>query len=295
MAIRTILVALALDEDSRKVADRAVQLANDHDAQLVGVHVLESMHLHQPGLPPSVDPDALAASIRDERAARLGTFLEATKRPAVTEVATGKPYAEIGALAASHDADLIVIGPGGARNLRGKVFGSTADRIVRCAPCPVLVVRNPDAVSYRHIAVGVDFSDHARAAAAFASTLAPSALRVLIHVTEIPLAFEQAMLEAGTTQQEIERYRVASARAARRKILDMLDESGRLPTSTRVRIVRGDPAAALVNVSRRGRSDLVAVGTQGANALARHLLGSVARKVLAGSKSDVLVMPSTAI
>lgn len=294
MAIRTIMVALAFEEDGQRIADRAVQLANDHDAQLIGVHVLENLQFLEAGFPSSVDMDALVTLVRDESHQRLRDWLNASTTPAATKVETGKPYAAIEALAASHSADLIVMGPGVARTLREKVFGSTADRVVRCAPCSVLVVRNNAVAPYRHIAVGVDFSDHAKAAAMWASRLAPE-VRELIHAVEIPLAFKQAMLKAGATQQEIERYRRARAKAARQRLLDVFGDDGRLPTSTQVRIVQGDPAVVLLHASRREGTDLVALGTQGAHAVAQHLLGSVARKVLARSKCDVLVVPATAV
>lgn len=295
MPVRTIVVAVSFEEDGRQIADRAVQLANEHDAQLVAVHVLENLHLHRAELPSSVDPDALAALIEDEAAERLRALFAASRRPVLAKVGTGKPHDVIGELAGAHHADLIVIGPGTARNLREKVFGSTADRVVRCAPCPVLVVRAPVTGPYRHIAVGVDFSDHARAAGAVASRLAPAASREFIHAIEIPLAFEQAMLKAGTSQQEIRRYRNARAATARRQLVGVLAGDGPLSGSPRVRIVQGAPAAALLNASRRRGTDLVALGTQGANAVAQHLLGSVARKLLAGSKCDVLVVPATAV
>lgn len=295
MTIRTIVVALAFEENGRQIADRAVQLANDHGAQLIGVHVLEGRSLHQTDLPPSVDKDALATVLTGEGRQRLRVSLKASRTPALIKVETGEPHAVIEAATVSHGADLLVIGPGVARNLREKVFGSTADRLVRCVPCPILVVRDPAPASYGHVAVGVDFSDHAKAAASFAATLAPSALRELIHAIEIPLGFEQAMLKAGASQQEIEQYGQAKARAARRRLVQVFGDGGRLPASTRMRVVRGDPATVLVNASRRTRTDLVAMGTQGANAVAQHLLGSVARKVLAGSKCDVLVTRAAAI
>src|SRR5690606_14550706 len=115
------------------------------------------------------------------------------------------------------------------------------------------------------------------------------------HAIEIPLAFEQAMLKAGTSRQEIDHYRRAMAKAAREQILESFGENGRPSESTRMRVVYRDPAAALLNASRRRGTDLVALGTQGRNAVAQHLLGSVARKLLAGSKCDVLVVPATAV
>src|SRR5690606_18086109 len=114
MAVKTIVVALALDDGSRPIADRAVQLANDHDAQLIGVHVIENPG--GPGWPPAVDAEALVAQLKHEGVEHLQTLLKASNRPSLTMVETGKPHAAIEALARSRGADLIIIGPGVAGN-----------------------------------------------------------------------------------------------------------------------------------------------------------------------------------
>ncbi|CAM5569439.1 universal stress protein [Eoetvoesiella caeni] len=295
MSIKTILVALALEDDSQRVADRAIQLAKQHKAQLVAVHVVENPPLHDASLPPLIDLVALVGMLVDQNARQLQSLLETADKPAITHVEAGKPHDIIENLATSHKADLIVIGPGAAKGLRERVFGSTADRVVRCAPCPVLVVRKEAGAPYSHIAVGVDFSDHAQAAALWASRLSPMASRELIHVFDIPLAFELAMLKANTSQTEIDRYRDAKAKTARRQVIKMFGENGRLPKAARVRIIQGDASITLIRASRRRATDLVILGTQGENAIAQHLLGSVARKVLTNARCDVLVVPSAAI
>lgn len=294
MAIKTIIVALAFEQDCQHIAGRAVQLANEHNAQLIGVHVLEGIDTAETWMPSSLELDALTARITDENRQRLSETLSGTKIPAMLHVASGKPFAVIEDLAVSYNADVVIIGAGVARNAREKFFGSTADRLVRRSPCSVLVVRDFNISAYRHVAIGVDFSDHAKAAVTAASSLAPAASRELIHAMEIPLAFEQAMRNTGTSQAEIERYRQARAKAARKQIVDLFGDKGRLPSATKIRIARGDPSSALLTASRRSGTDLVALGTQGNNAVAQHLLGSVARKVLAGSGCDVLAVSATA-
>lgn len=293
MPIKTILVAVAFEDDGKRVADRAVQLANQHKAQLVGVHVVENLPTHDPELPPSVDAVALARMIKDRSARQLQGLLAAAERPAMTLVASGRAHDVIESMAAAHHADLLVIGPGVARNLREKVFGSTADRLVGCASCPVLVVRAEADAPYKHIAVGVDFSNQSRAAALWASRISPLAALELIHGVEIPLTFEQAMIEAGTSMAEIEQYREAKAAAARERMLAAYGVNGKFPRSTRARIVHGNPALVLLDASRRRAIDLVALGTQGSNMVARHLLGSVARSVLSEAKCDVLAIPAS--
>jgi universal stress protein A len=70
--------------------------------------------------------------------ARLGTFTNYK-----TAIVTGIPYDEITATATKIDASLIVIGTHGRTGLDRILFGSTAERVVRSAHCPVLTVRLP--------------------------------------------------------------------------------------------------------------------------------------------------------
>ena len=60
-----------------------------------------------------------------------------------TAIITGIPYDEILAAAARIDASLIVLGTHGRTGLDRILFGSTAERVVRSASCPVLTVRLP--------------------------------------------------------------------------------------------------------------------------------------------------------
>ncbi|MGH9882574.1 MAG: universal stress protein, partial [Pyrinomonadaceae bacterium] len=53
----------------------------------------------------------------------------------------GKAYQEVLAYAKEHEIDLICMGASGTRFVLGVLFGSNVDRVLRQAPCPVLVVR----------------------------------------------------------------------------------------------------------------------------------------------------------
>lgn len=60
-----------------------------------------------------------------------------------TMVVTGVPYEEIIRTATEQESSLIVIGTHGRTGLDHLIFGSTAERVVRSAPCPVLTIRLP--------------------------------------------------------------------------------------------------------------------------------------------------------
>jgi nucleotide-binding universal stress UspA family protein len=60
-----------------------------------------------------------------------------------TIVKLGKPYLEILEVAKAEDVDLIIISTHGHTGVEQILFGSTADKVVRKAPCPVLTLREP--------------------------------------------------------------------------------------------------------------------------------------------------------
>lgn len=290
MSINTIVAALALETDSDPVVGRALQLAHQHEARLIFVHAVEGV-IPGDGLPGSFDAVALRAIVERDATDQIKqlTGYSGSKVVADIVVRTGKPYRLIDEVAQHEGADLIVIGPGKAKNIREKVFGSTADRLVRTASRPILVVRSLVPEPYRRISVAADFSTASQAAAKAALRLAPDAALEFVHAIEIPLGFEQAMLRAGTSQKEIDRYRRARAGEARHQIGVSLAQADFSSARMKLRIVQGDAGQALVRLTRSGRTDLIALGTHGGNALSQALLGSVARHVLRAAGCDVLV------
>lgn len=60
-----------------------------------------------------------------------------------TIIKTGKPFVEINETADALDIDLIIIATHGHTGMEHLLFGSTAEKVVRKAPCPVLTLREP--------------------------------------------------------------------------------------------------------------------------------------------------------
>ena len=82
----------------------------------------------------------------------LEKFLPAVSRKDITlerRVVHGTPFLEIVRLAREEGVDLIVMGTHGRTGLQQILIGSVAEKVVRKAPCPVLVVREKGS-GYRH-------------------------------------------------------------------------------------------------------------------------------------------------
>jgi len=56
----------------------------------------------------------------------------------------GSPFVEIVRYARTHDIDLVIMGTHGRGPIAHMLMGSTAERVVRKAPCPVLTVKHPE-------------------------------------------------------------------------------------------------------------------------------------------------------
>lgn len=288
--VNTVLVALDLEAGSDAVLARAPQLAAVHGARLVALHVIEAEPLQSTAAHMKLTQGELRAQLERQAIAAMEARLVENDRMPPTEVrvAFGPPHEVITHTARERHADVVVIGPGKGQSLKDRILGSTADRVVRTSTAPVLVARKTSAGPYRRMAVAIDGSPLSERALAQARTLAPDAAVQLVQAVEIPLPFRQALLRAGTSQAEMDRYRAMLADKAREDLSAFKRHilAGKGPA---VRILDGDPGPALVRFSKGSRIDLLALGSQGRGAAMQALLGSVARRVLGEAACDVLV------
>ena len=278
--MKAILVAVDLSQHSACLLARAAQLANHGKAVVTVLHVRENL---------SYEEEILRGAVEKQVRATLEASIAAAgfDNPPALLVEDGVPHRVITETTRELSADVIVIGPGQPASVAEYMFGSTADRVVRTAPAPILIVRNETAQPYRYAAVAIDFSPFSQAALDATRTLAPAAERVLVHACEIPLQFEQAMLKVGTPATEVERYRQSRLAKSRSQLVKFARRYG---SREKTLLLRGMPAEALIDLSRDDQVDLIALGSQGLNAVTQALIGSVAMRLLAQAGCDLLVV-----
>ena len=143
MDIRTILIPIDFSEYSEKALIWALNLAETWHSRLVLLHVVPA-----PNYPPLVlsghfDVATLEAGLREDAEAKVEELVERRGSKTVqldTRVVIGEPFHDICQVAEKERAELIVMGSHGRTGLRHVLLGSVAERVVRHAPCPVLVV-----------------------------------------------------------------------------------------------------------------------------------------------------------
>jgi len=139
--LNRILVPTDFSESARHALTYGVSFAREYEAELVLLHVVETIAV---GYASDLFPVPMAevfeeiSSYAKTELAKLAT--EARERtPTVRELLVqGKPSAEIVRVAREETADMIVLGTHGKGMLDKALFGSTTERVVRSAPCPVL-------------------------------------------------------------------------------------------------------------------------------------------------------------
>ena len=139
---RRILVAVDFSDCSSVAIDYADALAADIQARLIFLHVIEqAMNLQNELNPALTDPNQQTVEAAQKRLAVLAQKRDRRCRQIEILVRIGRAYSEIADTARAMAADLIVVGTHGFNGVENPLMGSTAERVVRHAPCPVLIVR----------------------------------------------------------------------------------------------------------------------------------------------------------
>ncbi len=146
MEIKKILVPIDFSEYSLKALNYAIEFAQSFNAELFLIYVIEPMvypadfSMGQIAIPEITDDfNSKAESDMDNLIKeKIGEKVKAQRI-----IKTGRPFLEIIQTASEIDADLIIIATHGLTGMEHLLFGSTAEKVVRKAPCPVLTLREP--------------------------------------------------------------------------------------------------------------------------------------------------------
>jgi nucleotide-binding universal stress UspA family protein len=143
LRVKSILVPLDFSPPSKKALDYAVAFARQFKSKLTLLHVVEPVATPDfaASFPLGMANDRLMAAARNE----LEAVMTSARIPRGTVekalVRFGRSFHEIADAARTRKVDLIIIATHGYTGLKHALLGSTTERVVRHAPCPVLVVR----------------------------------------------------------------------------------------------------------------------------------------------------------
>ncbi len=297
-----ILLATDFSVPAQRAYAYAARLVSALGARLVIVNVL--------AVPPGLDPGFPVNSIylkqlQDESKFELGRLVRVAEenglRPELRQV-PGDPAALISEVAGEVKAALIVMGTHGRTGLDRLLLGSTAEKVVREAPCPVLTVRVtesdeqepvPARVKWHRLLVPIDFSECAQEAFEFAAMLAGKlgvGIR-LVHAMEAvayPLDFKLMHVSDEKALQ-------ARVRERLHELVSVLKDNGIAAESVcKVGVPAEVILAQIKDRPAEGTElgDVIVMGTHGRRGLGHLALGSVAEYVVRSAACPVLTVKS---
>ncbi len=295
-AIKTIVVGTDLGESGRRALQLAVPTALATEATLWLVHANEIGLDHAwPDLP--FGARSAAHALRERFKGRFENcmqMLEDERRRCEkagvachTSCEEGQPWETILRTAVAVNADLIAVGdPAGAVGLPERLLGTTAERVVRQAPCSVVVACGRVQKSYQgaRIAVGVDFSVHGIEAVRWARDVATAVEGevVLLHVVPHPIMESVLPREWPSVLEGL-------ASAARSRLEQLIVSEGLHP-DTKVQVLDGSIGKKLCNATADHQADLLFVGSRGQGRLRGMMLGSTPQYCLRYSPVPVLAV-----
>jgi nucleotide-binding universal stress UspA family protein len=275
-----IMVPVDFSEHATHAFGHAALLARSFASELELVHVVEQVvHSHpsfwsaEPALADELHQQSLgsAESLLGEllraHEAELGARVD-------SRVLSGSLPGALAEHAVQANVDLIVMTTHGRTGFARWLMGSVSERLLRVAPCSVLVVRGMGPAHSPRVArilVAVDLSEHSRHALQASAELAArlGASLEALHVWAVPFFAEAGASRAGL----LERMR-DNARAE----LDSFVEQSALAAGVSVErsVVSGAPTKAISEHAADRKPDLLVLGTHGYGGVKRMVLGSVA-------------------
>ncbi len=296
--IARILFATDFSRWARRAEDYAFALACSWRASLTVLSVAE--------FPPGLNPDypvnqQYLTDLLKQASSQLVDLKGRAERRGIavtTRVATGIPSEEVITAARAEDSDLIVVGTRGKTGLTHVLLGSTAERVIRGAPCPVLTVRMEPAdaeedgvlsrpVMLERILVPVDFSDCSLDALEYAVVVAQQAKAslMLLHVLEpVSYGLDFTLGHSRTREQLRESW------TKRLEELASSHQHSQVPMESQLR--GGSPADSILDSAQTLPCDLIVMGTHGRRGISHTISGSVAEAVLRKSRCPVIAVRS---
>ncbi|MEJ2086027.1 MAG: universal stress protein [Acidobacteriota bacterium] len=293
--LERVLVATDFSDTARSGLDWAIEVAKTHDASIDLVHALLVPNRATDFVP---SPPDFSESLQEAASGRLTEVTEKVKQTGVSvnsELRLGVASQVILQTAADLGSDLIVVGTRGLAGLKHLLLGSTAERVVQQAPCPVLTVHPGDIDQHRRIRrilVPTDFSEDAssihEAALTLLGELQPDAGIILLHVYHLP--YEYTAYGAIPTSLDYFKDVEGAAEDRLAELAQPLRERG---VTVETMAKEGYPPEIIVDEAENAGADLIAMGTHGRSGLAHLLLGSTAERVVQHAKCPVLTVRRT--
>jgi universal stress protein A len=302
LQIRSVLVPIDFSQPSLDTIQFALPLLKFFGAQLHLVHVVPPDYplASLAGLPLIVPELEIGRHVRSH-------LKDAAKKYSVTlrreniHVLKGRPFQQICRLARDLKIDLVITSTRGTTGFKHVLLGSTAERIVRYSPCPVLVARPQSRKSgngklpgrrlgFTKILVPIDFSESSAKGFAFAMNLAKRLKSELILMHSVHLQYYVASDEYA--RYDLPALMSYAEKAAREQMRDLVRSTDWNGVEVETALEVGHPGQQICARAEDLGINLIVTSTHGKTGFKHVLIGSTAEYVVQHAHCSVLVVPA---
>lgn len=270
----TILLATDLSARCDRALDRALIVAEQLDARLLIVNVIEKGEL------------ARDASYEEWLKSEIVRDLPDTKVAIEVVIMRGSVPQSIAKIAQEQNCALIVTGVARYNSLRDFFLGTLVDSLVRSSDIPVLIVKRRTHGRYKRILAATDFSSCSRQAIEVSARFFPEIPIRLAHAYHTPYSgWLSSESVAKDTREEAEEELAA--------FLEQANFTDSLRQRLSPDIAYGDINAVMDHQIETFDPDLFVLGSHGKSGFAQATIGSIATELMSWMPADTLVVRET--
>lgn len=266
--MKRILVPIDFSKESMSALETAHSLAVNSDSELLLLHIVEDPNIETMKISGETHYDPMdnvyVKLLLDKTKERLESIVNDSRMSDVKisyKIEVGNPYSSIAENIASHEASLIVMGSTGATGLQEILVGSVADKAVRYAGCPVIVVKEDCSLAtIKDIVFATDLDDDQVQIVGDLKALQEH-IGAKLHILKV---YDEDKENSGEVQDSLKEF----AKLFELKNISTVAKSA------------DDLADAILEYAKQIDAGMIAIGTHDRHGLLHLLAGRVSQNVL---------------
>ena len=281
MQLKRILCPVDFSDFSASAYEYALTLAEYYEAHVVALHTVElSKYPFADYVGATGNLVDLLRELREGGKAKLLEFVNKHSRNGVEPqpvVDQGNSSDLILSYAQQHNIELIVMGTHGRRGFDRMVLGSTTDRVIRRASCPVLVVSDP---SLKIITTGPD-GRHRLSRIVYCTDFSSNSERALQYAISVAAEYRAELTMLHVVEGAPDSTNTDAIIATRTEQLNkLIPDNQRKHFNVRTAVRFGKPYEEIVGYAREVHENLIVMTARGRDALDSALFGTTTYRVI---------------
>ena len=306
---KNILFVADSDLEGGDTFQRAVTLAENNQAQLTVVSILEEFPAQSSEAIQDMSMTDLKNAIMDKRQSQLETMVALTEKkyPISTKILTGTAFLVLIREVLNKKIDLL-IKPADEEGMLDKLFGSSDMHLLRKCPCPVWLVKSSHQGHGQKIMAAVDFDPFdikPENEALNHQILEMSAALALsdfseLHIIHVWNAYGESSMRSGLMCQPaayvdgyVERVHARHEAYLNKLVADIVDKGNKEVTDylkPEIHLVKGFAKDMIPETVKEQKIDLIMMGTIGRTGIPGFIMGNTAETVLNRIDCSVLAL-----